>query len=449
MVVVKEQIHRVQPFSNFHYQVTKRLSKLALATLLFIGTAMLCLESPSGGTRSSGEISHEAYVWQRQWSEGVIESVAQNGSELTGLTVLAAEINQLDLSPEIFRVALDYKTLQSVNRPISFAIRIGSYRGLFAQEDPISEMLQNLAQSIITEATEHSVPILEVQLDFDCPESKLNDYVIWVRTVKETIQSINLGITALPSWLDQPSCKHLFKAADRIVLQVHSIDRPDSINSGSMLCDPNKAKLAVNKMAEFGIPFRVALPTYTYLLAYNEQGKLSGLSAEGLRPNWPKSFQTRPLKANAILLAELVKDWKQDRPRTLQGLIWYRLPVSNDRYNWRWPTLRAVINGRNLASRLKVHAVQGAEGLYDLFLTNRGTLENQNKIDVEITWKNQQLIASDALSKFNVSSFTHRSIRLETSDEDGNLAPDETIPIGWIRLSDYDELDFQIKSNNP
>ena len=410
---------------------------------------MLCRNSPSGGPRSSGVISHEAYVWQRHWSEGIIESVTQNGPEFASLTVLAAEINWIENSPNLFRVAPEYETLQDINRPIGFAIRIGIYRGPFTQQGPIIEMLQGLAQSIIKEATQHSVPISEVQLNFDCPESKLEDYTIWVRSIEEAIQPIHLGITALPSWLDQPQCKQLFKAADRVVIQVHSIDRPDSINSDLMLCDPNRAKLTVNKMAEFGIPFRVALPTYTYLLAFDDQGKLSGLSAEGPRPNWPKSFQTRRLPADAILLTELVKAWRQDRPRTLQGLIWYRLPVSNDRHNWRWPTLRAVINGQNLASRLEVQAVPGQEGLYDLFLTNDGTLDYQDKIGIEITWQKQQLIASDALSKFRVSSFTHKSVSLEASDVNGKLAPNETIPIGWIRLSDYDELDFQIKSNNP
>jgi hypothetical protein len=417
--------------------------------LAIVGIAMLYRNSPSGEPRSSGEISHEAYVWQRHWSEDVIESVTQNGSEFAALTVLAAEIKWLENSPKIFRVAPEYKTLQDLNRPIGFAIRIGSYPGPFAQEGAISEMLQSLARSIINEASIHSVPTSEVQLDFDCAESKLDEYTIWIRSIKEAIQPVNLGITALPSWLDQPQCKLLFKSADRVVLQVHSIDRPDSIDSDLMLCDPNNAKLAVNKMAKFGIPFRVALPTYTYLLAFDDRGKLSGLSAEGPRPNWPKSFQTRPLPADAILLTELVKGWKQDRPRTLQGLVWYRLPVSNDRYNWRWPTLSAVINGQNLASRLEVHAVPGQEGLYDLFLTNDGTLDYQDKIGIEITWQKQQLIASDALSEFKVSNFTQKSVSLEASEENGVLAPDETIPIGWIRLSDNDELDFQIKSNNP
>jgi hypothetical protein len=429
--------------------MTTGLNRLALATLAIVAIALLYRISPNGETRSSGAISHEAYVWQRQWSEEVIESVAQNGPEFDSLTILAAEINWVEDSPTIYRVAPEYKTLEALNRTIGFAIRMGSYRGPFAQEGPISEMLQGLARSFIKEATKYSVPISEVQLDFDCPESKLDDYTIWVNSVKKAIHPINLGITALPSWLDHPQCKHLLKAADRVVLQVHSIDRPDSMNSKLMLCDPNNAKLAVEKMAEFGIPFRVALPTYTYLLAYDGEGTLSGLSAEGPQPNWPKSFQTRPLQADANLLTELVKDWKQDRPQSLQGLIWYRLPVSSDRYNWQWPTLRAVINGQNPTSRLEVHAVPSSKGLYDLFLTNNGTLDSQDNIAVEIAWQKQRLIASDSLSKFKVSSFTHKSVRLETPDEKGTLAPNESIPIGWIRLSDYDELDFQIKSNNP
>ena len=42
--------------------------------------------------------------------------------------------------------------------------------------------------------------------------------------------------------------------------------------------------------------------------------------------------------ADPHAMADLVHHWQQSHPRSMTGLIWFRLPVASDRMNWRWET---------------------------------------------------------------------------------------------------------------
>jgi len=66
------------------------------------------------------------------------------------------------------------------------------------------------------------------------------------------------------------------------VLQVHSLERPKDINTRFELCDSKAARRAVDLAGKVGVPFRVALPTYGYLIAFDSEGKYLGLSGRGI-----------------------------------------------------------------------------------------------------------------------------------------------------------------------
>jgi len=34
----------------------------------------------------------------------------------------------------------------------------------------------------------------------------------------------------------------------------------------------------------------------------------------------------------------------------MRGVIWYRLPVASDKFNWPWPTLERVMRGERSAA---------------------------------------------------------------------------------------------------
>jgi hypothetical protein len=220
----------------------------------------------------------------------------------------------------------------------------------------------------------------ELQIDFDCAESNLEGYRAWVETLRRKVAPVPVTITALPSWLGQSAFPRLAGAAGSYVLQVHSLDRPSRMDSSLTLCDPAAARRAVERAARLSVPFRVALPTYGYLMAFDTDGRLLGLSAEGPAKTWPASARIREVRADPIELARLVRGWTTNRPANLQGVIWYRLPVASDLLNWRWPTLAAIVALRSPRESFRAEPRRVEPGLVEISLVNDGELDISSRL---------------------------------------------------------------------
>ena len=205
---------------------------------------------------------------------------------------------------------------------------------------------------------------------------------------------------------------------------------------------------ALETLASFDIPFRVALPTYTYLLAYTPQGQLAGLSAEGPRPNWPDTYRIHHLQADPDALCGLVNAWTHDRPANLKGVIWYRLPMARDRYNWTWPTLKSVMNGIPPTRGLQVRVKPADFGLFDLVLINEGSYDHTGNVTIQVHWNASSHVASDALSSFRIAAFSDRSLTIKMEKQNWRLAPKASIPLAWLRLTRHDELEIKIETGN-
>lgn len=115
------------------------------------------------------------------------------------------------------------------------------------------------------------------------------------------------------------------------------------------LCDPVRARRWVRQAAEIGRPFRVALPTYGYTLAFDRAGKFLSLAAEGPRPACrPATLDAhragRRRRAGGAGARELTSGAAAG---ALHGLApGFRQPVAGDRLNWDPLTLATVLRGR-------------------------------------------------------------------------------------------------------
>lgn len=415
-------------------------------TLIFVVAVVAVLAVlwlGKGGQRTTGPLPQEAYVWQRAWGPEVRDSLVR-APELARFVILAAEVDLSTDPPRVSRAAYDAEALKAAGRPVGLAVRIGRFarRGgdtrRFAETPELTERLAGLARRLVGDARKRGIEIQEFQLDYDCPESRLDDYPVLVRAVRENVAPVPVTITALPSWLrHRRDLGRLLDAADGWVLQVHSLEPPRRPDATIELCDSTAARRSVEAAARFRKRFRVALPTYSYLVAFAPTGDLLGISAEGPLPSWPRGVLVRVARSDPDALAGLLRAWTADRPEELAGVIWYRLPVAGDRLNWPWPAFQAVRAGRPPRRDLQVLYRVPEPGLVEIDLVNAGEAEAGWPVIVRLSWTDGDLLAVDGLAGYQVLRTGPRELRLErtTTPWDRPIRPGERRRVGWLRFA--------------
>jgi hypothetical protein len=343
------------------------------------------------------------------------------------------------------RANLSWQTLRSLKKPVALALRIEPYPGPFVEHDLATTTIVNEATSLIQEANAHRLNLRELQLDFDCPQKKLAGYEIWVDVVRNAIRPIKLVLTALPAWLDERDFPDLIRQSDGYVLQVHSI--PTGQRTGhEVVCDPARARSWVAKAGNLGRPFEVALPTYRCTAGYDPGGNLLGVAMDSVEPVFPPGTRLLEFDSDADVLAGLIHDWQAARPEYLKGVIWYRVPVSSDRQNWRWPTVIAVMEGRVPLRHLEVSS-QG-DNPVDLSISNKGEADLPVNCTVTVTWEGGSLIASDALPGWSIRVEPGRALFRSNSTRGLRLPPGTRIDIGWLRYDRTLPLALQVSESS-
>ena len=413
-------------------------SLISLAAILFPRAAAAQPPPP---------LPHQVYVWQRAWTGPVREAVAQHATNFACLVALAAEVSWRSQQPALARVSLDYAALAEAKIPVGLALRIGPWPGPFSTNDPAATFLTSLAAALVEEAKAKDLIPSELQIDFDCAASKLDGYRVWVEAIRRKVAGTPVAITALPSWLNESSFPALAHAADGYVLQVHSLERPADMDAPFTLCDPGAARRAVERAGKIGAPFRVALPTYGYLLAFDAAGHFAGLSAEGPGRDWPEGAQLREARTDPVAMAQLVQEWNSNRPAALRGIIWYRLPVQGDTLNLRWPTLAAIMAARFPRTDARAESRRVEPGLVEISLVNHGELDLSSRLAVEVRWQTARLVAGGGSSGFDLADEGPSTVQFQTMSKTYRLPAGEKQVIGWLRLSQEREVQLEIKEN--
>ena len=431
----------------------KRRGTSILAICCCGAVALACLwrrPSTQSASVQSNSIHQEAYIWQRSWKPPLREAIDRSHTSLCGYVVLGAEISFRAGHLRVARANVRYDWLRQQPTPVGLALRIGPYRGSFAADDAVAHAIANLASELIHDAAHAGLKPCEFQIDFDCAESALDGYRIWIESIGRQIRPVPITITALPSWLRHRQFARLVKATGGYVLQVHSLRRPSSLDAAMTLCDVDEARRAVALADLIGVPFRVALPTYSYLVAFDEAGRFVGLSAEGPSLEWKPGTQVRTLGADARAMAELVRLWSAQRPRSMQGIIWYRLPTADDAMNWRWETLACVMEGRSPAAQPRI-AIRRPEGrLIDVDLVNEGEDDLPGTVQVTVQWRGALPVAADSLGGFEHTLGPDRLLlRSPPSASLQKLTPGATRHIGWLRLDQDTEVQAHVDSLTP
>jgi hypothetical protein len=367
----------------------------------------------------------------------VAAAVRRAAPAADGFSVLVAEVAWNAGEPRETLVAVDYAALAAAGKPVGIVLRIGPYSGPFRRDDRIAAYLTTLARRLVDKAHQPGVDPCEMQVDFDCATAHLDGYREWVTALREAIAPVPLAITVLPTWLSSPEFANLATAADGYVLQVHSLERPpDGLAAPLTLCDPVAARRWIGQAAALKRPFRVALPTYGYLVAYDAAGTYLGLSAEGPERAWPPGTQFRTVSADPVAMAELVAELHRQPPPGLQGILWYRLPVDGDRRNWPWPTLARVMCGEVPVAKFALSVRHPEPELAEIVLRNDGETDLSAPTMISCRWREGKRVASDGLRGYvaTKTSTDAMSFTRSTNMPPGPLRPGEEWTVGWIRF---------------
>ena len=392
--------------------------------------------------RSAGVLTQEGYVWQRVWTPQVRAGVAEARGKFSGLTVLAAEVDWRDQQPAITRPKLDFQLLTSLGKPISLALRIGPWPGPYESSDPRTQQLVTWLREIINQAEMAGCHPAEVQFDFDAATAKLAGYQTWLTLLQQAAAPIPISFTALPDWLNSPILESMARQTGRFVLQVHAVEKAQRHPQDSALIQAGQTLRWVERAAEFGVPFRVALPTYRSVVGFNAEGKVIGIDSEGPRRAWPEHTERVSYLSPPDVIAGLVRGWMADRPVMLSGLLWYRLPVPDERRNWRWPTLDAVMEGKD--PKPDVGVTTRGENPVDLTLQNKGAADAAwpESIAVQLPEGGGRIVAGDALAGYTLildpGQPGHAEFRRAANAPDAFLMPGDEKSLGWLRLDATD-----------
>ncbi|SFS05302.1 Protein of unknown function [Dyella sp. OK004] len=358
-------------------------------------------------------LEHDAYVWQRQWNPAVTFALNHSADLVHKWRVLAA---QTDAHGQLQPVAIDRVALLATRRPVILVIRI---EGQLAQWD--EDAL--LAQIVALREAWGDAALAGIEIDHDCGTARLPAYAHFLSRLKSALGKLPLSITALPAWLSSADLDRVIAQADEVVLQVHAVQSP---RAG--LFDDALARVWIDRFAARSAkPFRVALPNYGTRVSWDDDGRL--LAVESEAPVLAGSMETSELAASPVAVARLLASLRRDPPKGLAGVVWFRLPTTQDTRAWSLPTWRAVMTGLPLANQAMAQFQDSATpGMVDVLLRNDG------EVDVSLPRRIQlpaECKVADGINGYTLADRDGQ--RYLQRAQDGWLHAHRQRAVGWAR----------------
>jgi hypothetical protein len=389
-----------------------------------LAAMLLCLLGLSASTstiRTSVEpLPHDAYIWQRIWTPSVTAAARRSADIVRTWRVLLAEG---DRSGRWTTIAVPWADILATGRPVIGVIRIDGR----LDEDRMAALVDRVMATVSAPPTLEAIKGLEI--DYDCPTSKLATYAKFLSALRSRLPStLALSITALPTWMSSSQLGSLAADVSEMVLQVHAVDDP---RRG--LFNPEQAERWVWEFSRrIGRPFRVALPNYDVRVTWRPDGRLASVEAEvPLLTGAPGEV----LGARPEAVLGFVQALQRSAPAGLIGVVWFRLPTDADSRSWGLKTWRAVVTDRLSPARLSATLVQAEQpDLWTVTLSNEGLVDAQLPQRVRL---DPACAMADGANGFRLAADAesdHRALILEGTGG-GRLRAQTKRTIGWARCS--------------
>jgi hypothetical protein len=214
---------------------------------------------------------------------------------------------------------------------------------------------------------------------------------------------------------------------DEWVLQVHSFERPTRNEASLTVCRDDQVPGDVARAAQYGVPFHVALPTYAYDVAFDAAGGFAALAAEGGTREWPDSYTVRRVRTDPAAMARLVAEFTRERPESMIGVVWFRLPVASDEMNWSWERLAQVMAGRAPEAHAEAALRYPEPGLAEVWV--RGTMAG-TRATMTLPGEYARALAHDTFAGFTRSTTPDGGVQLAGEIE----RESEEVLVAWFRM---------------
>jgi hypothetical protein len=364
-------------------------------------------------------LDQQLYVWQRQWTPDHDVALRDSRADFSTLRVLA-----LQAFPQAgwSRARIDPALLKRDGRPLIAVIRLDGQLKSLDQDEVTTQI-----QQVISDWQALGLSLSGVEIDHDAGNARLPAYREFLQHLRAYLPaSLRLSITALPAWLDNRELPALLSTVDSSVLQVHAVSDP---RRG--LFDPAQARHWAKEWSRITPkPFYLALPAYGVALLPSADGAPIVESEIRLE----REGKRQELLADPRQLRQLGAELRVDPPAHLAGLIWFRLPLANDRRAWSLTTLRAVVRGDALNSRLALK-LSAQEGLYDIGISNEGNLDTAWPERVTLAVRGCE--GADALAGYALQQGP--DLLTFTRLHDGRIAAGGQRAMGWARCAHIDQ----------
>jgi hypothetical protein len=399
--------------------------------------AALCI---AGGWVLFAHISHrppalpftqQVYVWQMHWDDAVRQAIDRSQPQVDGFMLL---IGELGYDGKDFTFLPASPNPQGISKPVTVVLRVRNDFSKAITQHHTSAAVEYILGRLgpYLSAKHDSSYRRAVQIDFDCPTSAVSAYAEFLKALRTALPQTQLSVTALPDWLNSPAFPDLLAHVDYFVLQVHSRGTPTTVDAPYSLCDPKKARRAVERVSRMGVPFYVALPTYSYRLLFDQQGRIRSVIAEQTTETPAPGMTTRDVSADPAALADLARGWHANPPDNCLGLAWFRLPVEGDRHNLPWRAFASLLKGDAPNTSFTAEMRQPESGLYELWLSNTGDYAPSEPVSCEVRWKNDAVLAYDIIGGYKGrGAFGQNFVQVQGPAPEANVPPKV---VGWFRV---------------
>jgi hypothetical protein len=361
----------------------------------------------------------QAYVWQDCGRPEVQRALTDSSGVITTLHLRAAELRWTGRNFKVERVITDRLPAPACGLVIRIGASAARLEWTAAEIGEVAKVVGELAELKPT----------EIQCDYDCPQSRLDRYIVLLEALQKAAGPVPVIPTTLPSWLDSPEFAKLVAGRPGYVLQVHSLHLPKTPEEPVLLFDPAATRLAVKRASSLGVPFRVAMATYGCEVWFGPDGKVMEVISEDRAPEGKIPTRRSFSLADPIESARLIHEWDQNPPTGLGAVIWYRLPVEGDRRNWPWQTFQLVAKGEERPASVILEDALNDQ-VSDLSLANPGEFPAPLPAHIVVT---SPVEAADAIGGYRVERRGDGLHFIRRADVWPWLDPGKKIPIGWLR----------------